>query len=159
MEVLKRRRRVEIDASVSQPLALIDRVYIVQTKIVTEISSQKNHTEEARSAHIEHLRSSWSQTGHAVDVVPFPHVAACARNARSRHSGEQYRWPHFSHVAHAKQVLAAATPTSAVVSPRDFWDWARPPHGRRPVFESAGASARARPRRAWRRASAHRLLS
>ena len=88
MEVLKRRRRVEIDASVSQPLALIDRVYIVQTKIVTEISSQKI-TQRRRGAHIEHGRSSCSQTGHAVDVVAFPHVAACARNARSRHSGEQ----------------------------------------------------------------------
>ena len=85
--------------------------------------SLQNHTEAPRSAHIEHGRSSWSQTGHAVDVVAVPHVAACARNARSRHSGEQYRWPHFSHVAHAKQVLAAATPTTrAVVSPRDFRD-------------------------------------
>ena len=96
--------------------------------------SLQNHTEAPRSAHIEHGRSSWSQTGQASDVVAFPHVAACARNARSRHSGEQYRWPHFSHVAHAKQVLAAATPTNAVVSPRDFRDWARPPHGRRSVF-------------------------
>ena len=97
--------------------------------------SLQNHTEEARSAHIEQGRSSWSQTGHKGDVVTFPHVAACARKARSRHSGEQYRWPHFSHVAHAKQVLAAATPTRrAVVSPRDFQDWARPPHDRRSVF-------------------------
>ena len=136
VEVLKRRRRVGcllVSYLPSSPRALIVRRYRVGSGgILTNI---KNHTEAPRSAHIEQGRSSWSQTGHAVDVVvAFPHVAACARNARSRHSGEQYRWPHFSHVAHAKQVLAAATPTNAVVSPRDFRDWARPPHGRRSVF-------------------------
>ena len=136
----------------------IDRLYIVQLQKKILTNMLQNHT-EARSAHIEHGRIFWSHTGHASDAgETFPHVAACARNARSRHSGEQYRWPHFSHVAHAKQVLAAATPTRrAVVSPRDFRALVH--HGRRPAGGSAGASARALVRRAWRRASAHRPLS
>ena len=38
---------------------------------------------------------------------------------------------------------------------QDFRDWARPPASSRPAGGSAGACARARVRRAWRRASAH----
>jgi hypothetical protein len=106
----------------SAPDASIVRRYRVGSGGILTNMSLQNHTEEARSAHIEHVCSSLSQTGHAVDAASSPQMAACARNARSRHSGEQYRWPHFSHFAHAKHVLVAATPTRAVVSRRDFRD-------------------------------------